>query len=396
MAKPAAKKSASKNPVAKKSAPKGLPVVLVGTRKGAFVLTGDANRRKWQVTGPHFLGNVIQHFLLDPRDQRTLLIAAKTGHLGPTVFRSTDWGKRWKEASRPPAFPKAAEGETGRAVKSVFWLTPGLSSQPKVWYAGTSPDGLFRCDDGGDTWDEVKGFNDHPLRQTWMKDGGSADGLLTHSIAIDPRDAKHIYLSISTGGTFESRDGGADWAPLNRGVVADFIPLKDPEWGHDPHLFVMHPADPDRLYQQNHCGIYRLDRAKGETWTRIGANMPKKVGDIGFPLVVHPRNVDTAWVFPMDGTSVWPRTSPEGKPACYVTRNGGKSWQRQDRGLPQEHAYWTVMRQSMCDDGRDPLGLYLGNTAGEVWMSRDEGEKWENIARHLPEIYSVATGVRAK
>jgi hypothetical protein len=148
------------------------------------------------------------------------------------------------------------------------------------------------------------------------------------------------------------------------------------------------PSNADRLYQQNHCGIYRLDRPS-DTWVRIGRNMPKQVGDIGFPMVVHPRDPDTVWVFPMDGQTVWPRTSPDGKPAAYVTRNGGQRWQRLDRGLPKGQAWWTVKRQAMTADTRDPVGLYVGTTAGELWVSRDEGRNWSNIARHLPEIYAV-------
>ena len=159
---------------------------------------------------------------------------------------------------------------------------------------------------------------------------------------------------------------------------------------HDPHCLAICPSNPDRLYQQNHCGIYRIDRPS-DTWVRVGRNMPKRVGDIGFPMVVHPRNADTAWVFPMDGTSVWPRTSPDGKPSCYVTRNGGKTWKRLDSGMPASQAWWTVKRQSMAADACAPVGLYFGTTSGEVWMSGNEGEKWRRVAQHLPEIYAVET-----
>ena len=159
-------------------------------------------------------------------------------------------------------------------------------------------------------------------------------------------------------------------------------------WFHDPHCVRISPANPDRLYQQNHCGIYRLDRPSNR-WRRIGRKMPKSVGDVGFPVVVHPRDADTAWVFPMDGSSVWPRISVAGKPAAYVTRNGGKTWQRQDTGLPKAQAWWTVKRQAMTNDARDPVGLYLGTTGGELWMSSNEGSRWSCIARHLPEIYAV-------
>jgi hypothetical protein len=159
---------------------------------------------------------------------------------------------------------------------------------------------------------------------------------------------------------------------------------------HDPHCIRICPTNPDRLYQQNHCGIYRLDRPS-DTWVRIGRTMPKQVGDIGFPLVVHPRDADTAWVFPMDGTQVWPRTSPDGRPAAYVTRNGGKTWQRLDAGLPKKQGWWTVKRQAMTADASDPVGLYFGTTSGELWTSRDEGRRWTCMARHLPEIYAVET-----
>jgi hypothetical protein len=193
---------------------------------------------------------------------------------------------------------------------------------------------------------------------------------------------------MSGGGVHESLDGGRSWTPLLQGleVVAGFD-RTNPTF-HDPHCVRLCPSDPDRLYQQNHCGIYRLDRPSQE-WVRIGKGMPKRVGDIGFPMVVHPRDADTAWVFPMDGSDVWPRTSPAGMPSAYVTRNGGKTWKRLDAGLPESQAWWTVKRQAMTADARDPVGLYFGTTSGEVWMSRDEGNRWGRIAMHLPEIYAV-------
>jgi hypothetical protein len=186
-----------------------------------------------------------------------------------------------------------------------------------------------------------------------------------------------MYFGMSTGGFFESSNRGADWTPLNKGCAADFIPTPNPEYGHDPHCVRLHPLTPDRLYQQNHCGIYRMDRPEGQ-WIRIGDNMPKKIGDIGFATVLHPRNPDTLWVFLMDGTTVWPRTSPGGKPGTYVSRNAGKTWKR-----------FTVKRQAMSVDSHEPVGVYFGTTNGEVWSSRNEGEKWTCLMRHLPHIYSV-------
>ncbi|MHB8667291.1 MAG: WD40/YVTN/BNR-like repeat-containing protein [Burkholderiales bacterium] len=365
-------------------------LLMVATRKGAWLYHGDATRKTWRADGPHFLGHVVSHLMLDPRDGRTLLAAAKTGHLGPTVFRSTDRGRSWKEAARPPAFAKAAAGAKGRAVDHTFWLTPGPASEPDVWYGGTSPQGLFRSEDGGVTWSPFSSVNDDPQFREWMGtvQDGTPDGPKLHSIIVDPRDATHLYFGMSGGGVHESVDGGRNWKPLLNGmeVVEGFDPA-NPSF-HDPHCLRMCPGNPDRLYQQNHCGIYRIDRPS-DSWVRIGKSMPKRVGDIGFPLVVHPRNDNTAWVFPMDGTAVWPRTSPEGKPAVYATRNGGKTWQRLAAGLPQQQTWWTVKRQAMTADAHDPVGLYFGTTSGELWMSRDEGRRWACIVRHLPEIYAV-------
>lgn len=361
--------------------------LLVGTRKGAFLLNSN-DRSKWEQSDAIFLGHIIYHMVADPRNPSVMLMAAKTGHLGPTVFRSFDSGKTWKEASSPPAFPKVPEGEKGRAVELTFWVTPGHSSEPSVWYAGTSPPGLFRSNDDGDTWEPVSGFNDATEYSAWTGVGPTPGGQFLHSINIDPRDPKHLYFGISVGGVFESTDGGSTWAPLNKGCAAEFLPDPTAEYGHDPHCVVLHPLKPDRLYQQNHCGIYRIDRPANE-WTRIGDNMPREVGDIGFPIVIHPRNPDVAWVFPMDGTEVWPRTSPDGKPCTYITRDAGNTWTRQDGGLPPSNAYFTVKRQAMSADSSDPIGLYFGTTSGEVWASKDEGASWTCIARYLPEIYSI-------
>ncbi|HVM97549.1 MAG TPA: hypothetical protein VMT89_14230 [Candidatus Acidoferrales bacterium] len=395
---PTAKNKTSRKTPAKSKAPKRLDarrrssrvVLLVATRKGAWLYHSDAARRSWRVAGPHFFGHIVYHCVLDPRDRRTLLVAARTGHLGPTVFRSADLGKTWKEASRPPAFPKAAEGETGRVVDHVFWLTPSNGSEPATWYAGTSPQGLFRSADGGDTWDPVSGLNDHPEYRVWMggPHDGTPDGPKLHSIIVDPRDASHLYLGMSSGGVHESTDGGRHWHPLIKGleVVENLNPSDVSQ--HDPHCVRLCPSNPDRLYQQNHCGIYRIDRPSDQ-WVRVGRSMPKTVGDVGFPMVLHPRDQATAWVFPMDGTDVWPRTSPRGKPAAYVTRNGGNTWKRLDAGLPQRDAWYTVKRQAMTSDACDPVGLYFGTTSGDVWASRNEGTRWTRIAQHLPHIYAL-------
>lgn len=387
---PPARKTAAK----RASAASTRLALLVATRKGAWIFHGDAKRKTWKADGPHFLGHNISHLQLDPRDGRTLLAAAKTGHLGPTIFRSTDFGRRWKEAQQPPAFAAPTGGLPARSVDHTFWLSPGHASEPDSWYAGTSPQGLFRSEDGGVRWTPLPAVNDDAQFRQWMGtvQDGTPDGPKLHSIIVDPRDASHLYFGMSGGGVHESRDAGRSWQTLIRGMeVVGGFDASDVSC-HDPHCLRLCPGQPDRLYQQNHCGIYRIDRTgepATDAWQRIGRKMPKRVGDIGFPMVVHPRDPDTAWVFPMDGTDVWPRTSPDGRPAAYVTRNAGRTWQRLDQGLPDSQAWWTLKRQAMTVDAMKLPALYLGTTSGELWIGHDEGARWQNIARHLPEIYAV-------
>lgn len=361
--------------------------LLVGTRKGAWIYRSDSRRQGWRAEGPLFLGQIVNHFVADPRDGQTMLMATSTGHLGPTMMRSTDAGTSWAEVKSPPAFPKG--DAHGRSVHHSFWLEPGHADEPGVWWAATSPPGLFRSEDGGDTWQGVAGLNDHPMYMSWLPpDGGTPDGAMVAGISIDPRDKAHIYLATCSAGVLETADYGASWRPLNQNVECSFLPDPYPEYGQDSHQIALARTNPDRIWQQNHCGIYRLDRP-AERWERIGNAMPKEVGDIGFSIVPHARDADTAWVFPMDGTDVWPRTSPGGRPAVYRTRDAGQSWERQDQGFPSEQGWFTVKRQAFCGDAMAPQGLYLGTTSGELWMSGDEGASWRQVAAHLPEIYSV-------
>ena len=397
------KKSKARSTARKTAGPTGQLALLVGTAKGGFALVANANRSKWTLEGPFHLGARTHDLRLDPRDGRTLLASSTGGHLGPTIYRSTDRGKSWDEAKRPPRFDKltaksprgkVARASRGHSVKINFWLEPGHADEPGVWYCGTSPQGLFRSTDGGDTWKGVNGWNHHRMWTKWISAGidGTPDGPVLHSIQVDPRDPRHVAISCSSGGTFESSDRGRTWAPLNRGVAADFLPDPTVAYGHDPHCMVMHPADPDRWYQQNHCGIYSLQRDRADEWTRIGTRMPKKVGDIGFGIAPHPTDAETVWVFPMDGSTLWPRTSPAGSPAVYRTRDGGRRWERQDAGLPRGHAYWTVLRQALsADDHATRTGVYFGTTSGEIWGSTDGGARWKVLASHLPRIYSLRT-----
>ena len=249
--------------------------LLISTRKGLFTLQSDATRSRWNLGEPAFLGHIIQHTIADPRSS-TMLCSAKTGHLGPTIFRSTDGGKSWKEAERPPAFDKAADGTAGRAVEHTFWLSAGHVSEPGVWWAGTSPQALWTSEDDGRTWSSVRGFNEHPdyALRTEDPQGGTPDGPVLHSIRIDPRDANHMYFALSGGGVWETRDHGANWSPMNEGMATvmfdpDAPPSADQptslKWEpigstHDPHCVQIHPQNPDVMWQQNHCGIYRLER----------------------------------------------------------------------------------------------------------------------------------------
>jgi hypothetical protein len=206
--------------------------LLVGTRKGAWIYRSDASRENWRVQGPIFLGSIVSHLVLDPRDGRTLVMAAATGHLGPTIFRSTDDGETWSEAARPPAFPRSGDAAKGRAVDHTFWLQPGHADEPGVWWAGTSPPGLFESRDGGATWDSVAGFNDNPRYPDWVPEGfGTPDGPLLNQVVIDPRDAAHMYIATSTAGVFESTDRAQTWTPLNRNVEASFLPDPYPRAG---------------------------------------------------------------------------------------------------------------------------------------------------------------------
>jgi hypothetical protein len=239
-------------------------VVFVATRKGAWLFHGDAKRKAFTADGPHFLGHNISHVKLDPRDGRTLLAAAKTGHLGPTVFRSTNLGRTWKEAKQPPAFAKPSNELPARSVDHTFWLTPGHASERDTWYAGTSPQGLFRSEDGGVTWAPLPSVNDDAQFRAWMGSAqdGTPDGPKLHSITVDPRDPAHLLFAMSGGGVHESRDAGRSWKTLVKGLQV--VEGMDPATitFHDPHCVRQCPSQPDRLYQQNHCGIYRLGRRR--------------------------------------------------------------------------------------------------------------------------------------
>ena len=369
-------------------------IVLVGTRKGGFILTGDESRDRWQVTGPISPGTDIFHLIYDDRNGGRLLSASNSMWFGPQVEYSCDLGKTWEQSSAQPRFrdkPEYAEHD-GPTVSRVWHIEPGPASEPATLYAGVQPAALFKSTDSGITWQEVEGLSGHPTRSQWQPGFG---GLCLHSIALDPSNADRIWVGVSAAGVFRTDDGGKSWHPANRGVRADFIPGDPlPEWGQCPHKLLPHPITPGLLYQQNHCGVYRTD-SNGDEWEDITEGLPSR---FGFVLALHPRQPDTLYVLPEDealGTDVGGgiRYVSGGRCRVFRSRNGGQDWEPLTAGLPQEHAYVHVLREGMATDGQDPLGIYLGTTSGQVFYSRDEGDHWQLMVENLPPINSMETAV---
>jgi len=314
------------------------------------------------------------------------LMAAQTKTHGPMIFKSVDFGMNWVPVKVPPKF------STSKTVAHIYRLTPGHTSEPNVWYAGTSPQGLFKSEDFGDTWQEVSGFNNHLQIDEWC--GNSVSSTLKyekiHSIMVHPQNARSLIIGMASGGVFESMDGGESWTSMNEGLLTTNI---SDSLGRDPHLVVQHPMDPSRIYQQNQSGIFRLDVGR-RVWEHIGAGID--MGDIGFSLCVHPQDPNTLWVFPMEGTDIWSRVCTGGQPAVYCSKDGGDSWFRQDIGFPMWHAWFTVMSKAMVSDHYNSIGLYIGTTNGSIWHSDNEGNSWRQIITHLPKVYALEVGYTKK
>ena len=354
-------------------------VLLVGTIKGAFLISSDANRQKWEVSGPHFGGRVVYAMAYDGRAGRQRLWASSTHFaFGTLLHSSDDFGRTW---TNPESAPVKLPEATGQALAQIWQIAPGAESEPEKMYCGVEPAALFESNDAGATWTLVQGLFDHPHRPQWQPGGG---GLCLHTIVVNPANPQSLLIAISTGGVYRTDDGGATWSAKNQGVTAGFQPNKYPEFGQCVHKVARAATQPERLYLQNHGGLFRSDDG-GDSWQDIANGVPS---DFGFPMVVHPRDPETAYTFPLE-TAV--RVSPEGDLRVYRTRDGGASWQALGTGFPEELSYETVLRDGMAADQMTPAGIYLGTRSGKVYGSADEGETWQLIADGLPAVTCVKT-----
>jgi photosystem II stability/assembly factor-like uncharacterized protein len=352
--------------------------VLLGTRKGAFILQSDHKRRTWKMKGPFLQSSPVFHMAFDPRDGKTIYAAVNSGHFGPTVQRSRNFGKTWENAEKPPRFTESS----GLKVENVWHVEPGLADEPDTVYAGVAPGALFRSEDGGSSWEMNQGLNNHPSRAEWQPGAG---GLCLHSIVLDPSRPKRMYVGISAVGVFKSEDAGETWNVKNKNVRADFAPIKYPEFGQCVHKLVMDTKKPDNLYQQNHCGVYRTSDA-AESWVEISKGLPST---FGFPMAIHPHDSERFYVMPEEGDFF--RVMANKEFAVYETENAGRTWMKRTKGMPKEKAYVGSYREGLATDQLDPVGVYAATRMGHLFHSADEGKSWRLIAQWLPPIYSVST-----
>jgi photosystem II stability/assembly factor-like uncharacterized protein len=357
-------------------------LVLVGTMKGAFVLSAGPDRRGFRVSGPHFPGQAVYALAFDGRGGRRRLLAGTTSsHWGALVRWSDDLGRTWTDPVEGNVrFPDG----TGAALTQVWQLTPDGPERPDTVWAGVQPAALFRSDDAGETFELVRGLWDHPHRPQWEPGGG---GLCLHTVIPDAADRERMWVAVSTGGVYRTDDGGTRWQARNHGIRAVFLPDPHVEFGQCVHKVAPAAGRPERLYLQHHWGVYRSDDA-GESWTDIGKDLPS---DFGFPLVAHPRDPDRAWVVPL--TSDEFRCAIDGRPQVWQTLDAGASWEPLAHGLPERDAWLTVLRDAFTTDGLDPAGLYFGTRTGELYASSDEGGHWQPLATHLPPVTCVKAAV---
>ena len=360
--------------------------VLVGTRKGAFLLHADGHRRSWEITGPLFGGWEIHHVAGSPADPDRLYAAQSNGWFGQIIQRSDDGGTTWEPVGNDLAY----EGDVGTHLfydgsekpwefHRVWHLAPS-ADDPDVVLAGVEDAALFRSTDGGHTWGALSGLRHHASASSWAPGAG---GLCLHTILTDPRDTSRLLVAISSAGVLASDDGGKNWEPANRGLRSEFLPEPEAEVGHCVHKLAAHPAEPDVVYMQKHWDVMRSDDG-GRSWREISGNLPT---DFGFAIKVHAHDPDTVYVVPITSDEV--HYPPDGRLRVYRSRSGGDDWEPLTDGLPQEHCYVNVLRDAMAVDRLDPCGVYVGTTGGQVYASADEGDRWEPIVRDLPSVLSV-------
>ena len=384
--------------------------VLVGTRKGAFILESDGKREKWNVSGPHFAGWEIYHLKGSPVDPNRIYASQSSGWFGQIIQRSDDGGKTWHQPGTPagqgstiPAGPPKAESnkfaydaspETGKALtthqwydgtqhpwefKRVWHLEPSLSD-PETVYAGVEDAAIFRSTDGGNNWQELPGLRGHGTGPKWQPGAG---GMCLHTIILDPSNAQRMWIAISAAGAFRTEDGGKSWKPINQGLRSQYIPDPNAEVGHCVHHIAMNPKRPGTLFMQKHWDVMRSDNA-GDQWTEVSGNLPT---DFGFVIDIHAHEPDTIYVVPIKSDSE--HYVHEGKLRVFRSRSGGNEWEPLTRGLPQKDCYVNVLRDAMSVDSLDKCGIYFGTTGGQVYASADAGDSWAAIVRDLPAVLSV-------
>jgi photosystem II stability/assembly factor-like uncharacterized protein len=360
--------------------------LLVGTRKGAFVLTSDGTRQSWDVNGPHFAGWEIYHVAGSPADPDRIYASQSSGWFGQVVQRSDDGGKTWESVGNEFVYDGDAgthqwyDGSQHPWEFARVWTFSPSADDPDTLLAGVEDAALFRSTDGGGTWQEVSGMRGHGSGPSWQPGAG---GLCLHTILTDPQDPATMYVAISAAGAFKTGDGGQTWRPINRGLKSGQIPEPEAEVGHCVHRLAMHPSRPDVLFMQKHWDVMRSDDA-GESWHEVSGDLPS---DFGFVIDVHAHEPDTVYVIPIKSDAE--HYPPEGKLRVYRSRTGGDDWEALTDGLPQEDCYVNVLRGAMAVDSLDPCGIYFGTTGGQVYASADGGDSWSAIVRDLPRVMSV-------
>ncbi|HEU5163580.1 MAG TPA: exo-alpha-sialidase [Thermoanaerobaculia bacterium] len=368
-------------PITRHVAPRaGDTLLLVGTMKGAFLFHAS-DRRSWEMGGPYFPGQAVYAMAYDGRaGRRRLWAGPHSMHWGGVLSSSDDFGRTWTTPEEANVkFPESA----GVALQQIWQIVPGRASEPDALYCGVEPAALFVSRDNGTTWSLNEGLWNHPQRPRWQPGGG---GLCLHTILLDPADRARIRIAVSSGGMYVTEDG-SNWRPSNHGVRAEFLPDKYPEFGQCVHKVVQAGSRPDRMFLQNHWGLYRSDD-RGESWIDIANGVPS---DFGFAMAIHPRDPDSTFIVPIESDQF--RCTPEGKLRVYRTRDAGASWDAMTKGLPQKNALETVLRDALATDALDPAGVYFGTRSGKVYASADEGESWSQIADGLPPVVSVKAAI---